>query len=164
MTVDARDVESYTDLLATFQPRPIRDEREAADISRLIDTLTDLPILSEGQREFVGLLGQLLYDWESEREEPIEVSPREIVHSLLEDNGLRQVDLVGPVFPSAPAVSDFLAGRRGLSYERVQKLADFFHVSPAVFYPTREGMTVRIEREHVKVQNTHVDSHGAGRP
>ena len=137
MTVDARDLQTYRDLLGTFEPRPIRSEREAETIGRLIETLTDLSQLSEGQREFVGLLGQLLYDWESEYEEPIEVSPGEIVHSLLEDNGLRQVDLVGPVFPSAPAVSDFLAGRRPLSYERVDKLAAFFHVSPALFCPAR---------------------------
>jgi HTH-type transcriptional regulator / antitoxin HigA len=137
MTVDVGGLETYADLLAAFQPKPIRSEREAAAISRLIDDLTDLPKLSEGQREFVGLLGQLLYDWESEHEEPIEVSPQEIVHSLLQDNGLRQVDLVGPVFPSAPAVSDFLAGRRPLSYERVRKLASFFHVSPAVFFSRR---------------------------
>jgi HTH-type transcriptional regulator/antitoxin HigA len=141
MTVDARDLQTYRDLLGTFEPRPIRSEREAETIGRLIDTLTDLSQLSEGQREFVGLLGQLLYDWESEYEEPIEVSPGEVVHSLLEDNGLRQVDLVGPVFPSAPAVSDFLAGRRPLSYERVDKLAAFFHVSPALFYPARGRIT-----------------------
>jgi len=49
-------------------------------------------------------------------------------------DGRRQVDLVGPVFPSASAASDFLAGRRPLSYERVRKLATFFHVSPAVFF------------------------------
>jgi len=156
MTVDARGVESYADLLATFQPRPIRSEREATHITSLIDTLTDLPQLSEGQREFVGLVGQLLHDWEAEHEEPIEVSPQEIVRSLLEDNGLRQVDLVGPVFPSSPAVSDFLASRRPLSYERVRKLAAFFHVSPAVFYPARgvithrseQGYAVEIGREH----------------
>jgi HTH-type transcriptional regulator/antitoxin HigA len=143
MTVDARDLQTYHDLLGTFEPRPIRNELEAETIGRLIDTLTDVPQLSEGQREFVGLLGQLLYDWESEYEEPIEVSPEEIVRSLLEDNGLRQVDLVGPVFPSASAVSDFLAGRRPPSYERVDKLAAFFHVSPALFYPPRRRSTPR---------------------
>lgn len=135
MTVDVRDVQTYGDLLATFLPRPIPSGRDAGEASGLIDVLTDLSTPSEGQREFVGLLGQLLRQWEAEHEEPVEVSPQEIVHSLLEDNGLRQVDLVGPVFPSAPAVSDFLAGRRSLSYERVEKLAMFFHVSPAVFYP-----------------------------
>ena len=141
MTADVRDLETYRDLLAAFEPRPIRSDKEAGVIGELIDVLTDLPHLSEGQREFVGLLGQLLYDWEAEHEEPIEVSPQEIVRSLLEDNGLRQVDLVGPVFPSRSAVSDFLAGRRPLSYERVGKLAAFFHVSPAVFYPARGPIT-----------------------
>jgi HTH-type transcriptional regulator/antitoxin HigA len=134
MTVDARQVERYGDLLATFQPRPIRSQAEASRATALVDSLTDLPALSEGQREFVGLLGQLLHDWETNNENPIGVSPQEAVHSLLEDNGLRQVSLVGPVFPSASAVSDFLAGRRPLSYERVRKLANFFHVSPSVFY------------------------------
>lgn len=78
---------------------PMRNEEEARAAGRLIDALTDLPSLSEGQREFVGPLG--------------------------------------PVFPSRSAVSDFLAGRRSLSYERVQKLGTFFHVSPAVSYPSR---------------------------
>jgi HTH-type transcriptional regulator/antitoxin HigA len=153
MTVDVRDLVSYPDLLATFQPRPIRSGEEAEAITQLIDTLTDLHRLTEGQRDFVGLLGQLLYDWESEHEEPVDVSPQEIVHSLLEDNGLRQIDLVGSAFPSRSAVSDFLAGRRPLSYERVEKLASFFHVSPAIFYPARglaafpseEGHTAEIE-------------------
>ncbi|MGI8553102.1 MAG: helix-turn-helix domain-containing protein [Dehalococcoidia bacterium] len=140
MTIDVRHVQTYADLLVAVQQRPIRGDEEATVISDLIDILTDLPELSEGQREFIGLLGQLQYDWETEHEEPIDVSPQEIVHSLLEDNGLRQANLVGPVFSSAPAVSNFLAGRRPLSYERVGKLAPFFHVSPAVFYPARGTM------------------------
>jgi len=68
------------------------------------------------------------------------------VHSLLEDNGLRQADLVGAVFPSPSAVSDFLAGRRPLSYERVPKLAAYFPVSPAVFYPARDAIALPSEQ------------------
>lgn len=139
MSVDIHDLETYADLLTAVQPRPIRGEQEAETIRHLIDNLTDLPRLTEGQRDFVGLLGQLLYTWEQEHEEPIDVSPPEIVQSLLEDNRLRRIDLVGPVFPTRSAVSDFLAGRRPLSYERVGKLAAFFNISPAVFYPRREG-------------------------
>jgi hypothetical protein len=74
MTVDVRDMETYRDLLAALEPRSVRSDKEAEKIAELIDILTDLPRLSEGQREFVGLLGQLLYDWEAEHEEPIEVS------------------------------------------------------------------------------------------
>ena len=137
MSMSVRDIVDYRDLLITFEPHSIRNEEEAERFHVVVDALTDLPHPSEGQREFVGLLGQLLYDWESSHEEPIEATPTEIVSSLLEDNGLRQVDLVGPVFPTRSAVSDFLAGRRPLSYERVLKLAEFFHISPAVFFPSR---------------------------
>jgi HTH-type transcriptional regulator/antitoxin HigA len=135
MTVDVAALETYGELLAVVEPRPIRSAAEADEAGKLIDALTDLPRLSEGQREFVGLLAQLLHDWERDREQPVVVTPQEVVQTLLEDRGLRQVDLVGPVFPSRSAVSDFLAGRRPLSYERAGKLASFFRVSPAVFYP-----------------------------
>jgi HTH-type transcriptional regulator / antitoxin HigA len=140
MRTNISDLLTYSDLLQAVQPRTIRTEADGMMANHIIDTLTDLPELSEGQRELVGLLGQLVHDWESEHEEIIEVSPQEAVSSLLVDNGLRQADLVGPVFPSPSAVSDFLHGRRSLSYERVLKLAEFFHVSPALFYPV--GNTV----------------------
>lgn len=147
MTVDVHSLESYRDLLAEYQPKPIQSKEEAEDLTVLVDELTDLPRMSTGQREFVWLLGQLLHDWEAEHEDPIEVSPQEAVRSLLEDNDLRQVDLVGPVFPSPTAVSDFLAGRRPPSYRRVQMLAEFFHVSPAIFYPAGGLRTVERRRD-----------------
>jgi HTH-type transcriptional regulator/antitoxin HigA len=137
MTTNINDLRTYPDLLQAVQPRTIRTEVDAAAMNDIVDLLTDRPQLSDDQRDFIGLLAQLIHDWESEHESSIEASPAEVVSSLLEENGLRQVDLVGPVFPSPPTVSDFLHNRRPLSYERVMKLAAFFHVSPAVFYPAR---------------------------
>jgi HTH-type transcriptional regulator/antitoxin HigA len=131
----ARESTTYPALLAAFEPHVIRDEVQAERVREQIDALTDLPVLTTDQREFVALLGHLLCEWERVTEQPFEVSPQEVVASLLEDNGLRQRDLVPAIFPTRSAVSDFLAGRRALSYERVMKLADFFHVSPAVFFP-----------------------------
>ncbi|MGI8968147.1 MAG: helix-turn-helix domain-containing protein [Chloroflexota bacterium] len=83
----------------------------------------------------VGLLGQLVYDWDAEHEEPIRATPREVVAALLEANGMRQGALVGPVFPNRHAVSAFLAGRRPITYDRAARLAAFFHVSPSAFFP-----------------------------
>jgi HTH-type transcriptional regulator / antitoxin HigA len=148
--VDLGRIHTCRDLLQTFEPRPIRDERQARQASEIIDSLTDLPHISTAQRDFIGLLGELLHDWESNNEEPLEASPQEVVRSLMDDNKLRQADLVGPVFPSRPAVSHFLAGRRPLSYDRVGKLAAFFHVSPAVFYPAKGPMP----RSNAQTTNT----------
>jgi HTH-type transcriptional regulator/antitoxin HigA len=134
--VDVSELETYRDLLVAYEPRPLRSQEEVDRANNLIDVLTDLSELTEGQRDFIGLLAQLVHDWESEHDEAPSLPPAEMVRCLLDDNGLRQQDLVGPVFPTRSAVSDFLAGRRPLSYERVRKLAEFFHVSPGVFFPS----------------------------
>jgi len=63
------------------------------------------------------------------------VSVPDKIRALLESHGLRQKDLVGPVFASESVVSDALHGRHRVTYEHVEKLASFFHASPAVFYP-----------------------------
>lgn len=131
---DIPQLTAYRDLLLAVEPRTIGSEEQAEAYRAVIDTLTDSPGMSAGQRELVGLLGQLLYDWEEEHEEPITATPQEIVQYFLQDRGLRQRDLVPDVFPSESGVSDFLAGRRPLSYSRVQRLAAFFGVSPATFY------------------------------
>jgi HTH-type transcriptional regulator/antitoxin HigA len=110
-------------------------EEQAAAYQEAIDILTDQVPMSEGQRETVGLLGRLVYDWEVEHEEPITATPQEIVASLLEAKGLPQSALVPAVFPNRHNVSSFLAGRRRLTYDRAAQLAAFFHVSPAVFFP-----------------------------
>jgi HTH-type transcriptional regulator/antitoxin HigA len=132
---DIAKLTTYRDLLVAIEPRTITSAAQAEEYRALIDRLTDSREMSQAQRDIVGLLGQLVYDWEVEHEEPIEATPQEVVASLLEANGLPQSALVGPVFPNRHVVSDFLAGRRALSYDRAARLAAFFHVSPAVFYP-----------------------------
>jgi HTH-type transcriptional regulator/antitoxin HigA len=143
MTADVRTITGYEELLTTVVPRPPRTQEDVDALNDLIDTLTDLPNLSEGQLDFIGLIGRLVYDWESTHEEPISAPTENIVRMLLEDRGLRQQDLVGSVFPNRHAVSDFLAGRRPLTYDRVMKLAAFFGVSPALFYPSAAELRAR---------------------
>lgn len=123
-------------LLLALEPHPITSEEQAEAYREVIDTLTDRA-MAEGQREIVGLLGQLVHDWESTHEEPIGATPADIAAHLLEENGLPQSALVPKAFANRHNVSAFLAGRRGISYERAGKLAAFFHVSPAIFYPGR---------------------------
>jgi antitoxin component HigA of HigAB toxin-antitoxin module len=52
---------------------------------------------------------------------------------LMEDNGMKQSELVGPVFASPGIVSEILSGKRKLTLNHVKKLAEFFHTSPAIF-------------------------------
>ncbi len=103
-----------------------------------------LPLLIETRRsygpwEFLALLGDLLSAWERRWHRPPVVPVPDKIRALLESHALRQKDLVGPVFTTETVVSDVMHGRRKLTYEHVHRLARFFHVSPAVFYPVPES-------------------------
>lgn len=137
-TVDLTRTTEYRDLLLTLEPRTIASEEQADTYRGAIDVLTNCRHMSEGQREMVGLLGQLVYEWESEREAPITADPTQVVATLLEANGLSQTALVGPVFPNRQVASATLSGHRRITYERAVKLGKFFHISPSAFYAPPE--------------------------
>jgi HTH-type transcriptional regulator/antitoxin HigA len=132
---DLAEITEYDELLTVLRPRVITGEEQWSRYLAAIDALTDRPRMSDGQREMVALLGRLVHDWEEEHEEPVTAVPQDVVRFLLEENALPQTALVPEVFPNRQNVSEFLAGRRRLSYDRAGKLAAFFHVSPATFYP-----------------------------
>lgn len=126
---------SYAALLAHFQPRPIQSEAEAERVQAEIDRLIDQGNLSEDERTFLNLLGDLILVWEDGHYDLPDISGADAIRSLLEDTGHRQVDLVGPVFATRSVASEVVSGKRPLNYQYVEKLAEFFGVSPAVFYP-----------------------------
>lgn len=152
MTLGNNTRKTYAELLATHAPRPIESETEAEKIQSLIDALIDKPeLLSDDEQDFLAVLGSLVTAWEDGKFELPDVPPPQVVRSLLEDNALRQKDLVGPVFATESLVSEFLSGKRGLSYDQVRKLSQFFHVSPQVFYPSA---TTQVElRRHVAARH-----------
>ena len=75
-----------------------------------------------------------VHEWESEYATIPLVGGVEVVRFLLEQRGLADRALT-PVFGSRSIVSEVLAGKRGLQAKHIQKLADFFGVSPACFFP-----------------------------
>jgi HTH-type transcriptional regulator/antitoxin HigA len=129
---------SYVELLAQVEPHPIGTEEEAETVREEINRLLDRDDLVEDEWEFLALLGDLLSAWERRWHRPPAVPVPDKIRALLESHALRQKDLVGTVFATETVASDVMRGRRQLTYEHVDKLARFFHVSPAVFYPVPE--------------------------
>ena len=58
--------------------------------------------------------------------------PIRMLQFLMDQRGLRATDLT-PVFGARSIASLVLSGKRELSKAHIRKLAEFFHVSPAVF-------------------------------
>ncbi len=124
---------SYREILLSKLPHPIHNDDEANRVREEIQSLVRSHSRTEGEEEYLSLLGQLLSAWESGRYTAPTVSGVDVLRCMLEDNGMKQAELVGPVFTSAGIVSEILSGKRQLTLSHIQKLAAFFHTSPAIF-------------------------------
>ncbi|MFW6358207.1 MAG: helix-turn-helix domain-containing protein [Chroococcales cyanobacterium] len=128
---------NYIELLKRFPPRPINSEEELQATQDVINSLLDQNELTSEERDYLNVLGALVYEYEQTHSEPIpDIYGVELLKVLLEEWGLRQKDLV-PIFKTESIVSDVLSGKRQLTTRHIQELAEFFHVSPAVFFPNR---------------------------
>jgi HTH-type transcriptional regulator/antitoxin HigA len=131
-------ISDYVELLARVQPRSIISEEDANVIQEQIDHLLDLPARTPAEEALLNLLGDLMIVWETNHVQLPRIAPGALIGALLEERGLPQQALVGPVFTQRSAVSEVIRGRRPLTYRHVQKLAAFFGVSPAVFFPQQQ--------------------------
>jgi len=135
MTRGIAKPEPYVELLRSFPPRPISDEVEFAATQTVVDALLDRPELTADEQDYLNVLGTLIAEYEQTLEPLPDISGVELLEVLIAEQNLRQKDLV-PIFKTESIVSDVLHGRRKLTVEHIQKLAEFFHVSPAVFFPS----------------------------
>jgi len=121
----------YDRLLHEIQPRPPRNKKEN---QRLLSEIEKLMKKGEGhltsaEDTMLQLLFILVGDYER-RAYPAEAStPVEILSFLMEENNLSSTRLPLP----ANRVSEILSGKRQISKDQAKKLADFFHVSVALF-------------------------------
>jgi HTH-type transcriptional regulator/antitoxin HigA len=125
---------AYFELLKKFPPRPIKSEEELMETQKVIDDLLDKQELTIAEQDYLNVLGALVYEYERTQETIPDIYGVELLKALLEEFGLRQKDLI-PIFKTESIVSDVLKGKRQLTTRHIQELADFFHVSPAVFFP-----------------------------
>lgn len=125
----------YQDLLNSFPPRPIKSKKELEEVQAVVDSLIDKGKLTGDERDYLCLLGILIHEYEEEQNMLVpDIFGVELLKVFIEELDLKQKDLV-PIFKTESIVSDVLKGKRKLTVEHIQKLADFFHVSPAVFFP-----------------------------
>lgn len=133
MTAGTTRPSTYLELLQQFPPRPIRTEREFEATQAIVDELLDRPQLTEDERDYLDLLGTLIYEYEEKHFTIPDIHGNELIKALMIERDLLQKDLV-PIFKTESIVSAVLNGQRNLTVNHIKKLAEFFHVSPAVFF------------------------------
>ena len=124
---------SYIALLQKFPPRPIKSETELLAVQKVIDTLLDSAEITPEQQDYINLLGILIYEYEEKHISIPDLSGIELLKALIDELDLKQKDLV-PIFKTESIVSTILSGRRKFTVEHIEKLSEFFKVSPSTFF------------------------------
>ena len=123
----------YGGLLAKALPKIIESDQELDRFAGMLEALDRLQRdLTAEEKALEALLSRLIEDYDDAVELPA-LPPNKVLAFLMEQSELKPADLL-PVFGSRSVISDVLSGKRELSKNHIRKLAEYFHLSPAVFF------------------------------
>ncbi|WNF13229.1 transcriptional regulator [Microcystis aeruginosa] len=127
--------DKYLELLKQYPPRPIHNEEDLEMMQEVINRLLDKPQLTAEEREYLNVLGALIYEYE-ENQEPIpDIYGLELLKFILEERNLQKQDLLS-IFESKSTLDDILDAQQDLTPIYIQKLANFLNISPDLFSPS----------------------------
>jgi HTH-type transcriptional regulator/antitoxin HigA len=124
----------YGTLLANAKPEVVHDEAKNEEYIRILESLAIKKELTPAEEKLAELLGVLIDDFEAKHYELEKANPVEVVRHLMEENGLRQKDLVGVLGGAESGISEVLNGKRPLTASHIKRLSERFGVSPSVFF------------------------------
>jgi HTH-type transcriptional regulator / antitoxin HigA len=123
-------------------PRVITSDEQLDDYMNTLIELREQRTMTVEEREYARLLATLIEKYESEHYPIAAATPEEVLVELIEQNGLRQRDLV-PLLGTESVVSEIVNGKRALSKANIEKLSKRFRVSPALFFPQPQAAARR---------------------
>jgi HTH-type transcriptional regulator/antitoxin HigA len=123
----------YGELLLRSLPAVIETDSENDRLIAEVEALRGrgAHLLPE-ERRLLSLLLLLIEDYEEGKYRLKAATPDQVLRELMRARGICQKDLLG-VFGSKGVASEVVRGRRAISRTQVKRLAQFFHVSPALF-------------------------------
>jgi HTH-type transcriptional regulator / antitoxin HigA len=120
------------ELITAFPPRPITSDTELVATQARINSLLDKRNLTQDDRDYLKVLGMLVYEYEEEHEPMPTLKGVNLLKALMEESSLQPSDLV-PVFESEAMVAEILNSERPLTEVQISQLANLFHISLASF-------------------------------
>lgn len=123
----------YGQLLLNVLPASIDSEEEYNRIEGIFNELWDKKQLSPEEERLFHLLADLLEDYGKKSVGEIPpFTPRELLASLMKENGLKQTDLAD-IFGTQSVVSEVLAGKREITKLQAKALAEKFAMKVEAF-------------------------------
>jgi HTH-type transcriptional regulator / antitoxin HigA len=112
----------------------ITSDEQLDEYTNALIELEEQRDLTTEDRKYARMLAALIEKYENEHYPIAAATPQEVLAELIEQNRLRQRDLV-PLLGTESVVSEIVNGKRALSKTNIEKLSQRFRVSPAVFFP-----------------------------
>jgi len=125
----------YGKLLSKTLPKRIETDAEFDHFVEMMEALSRALARGEASPEekmLHSLLSTLVKEYDDRAYPFPPGDPLRTLRYLMEQRGLRPVDL-SPIFGARSITSLVLNGKRELSKAHIRKLAELFHVSPALF-------------------------------
>ena len=132
--VDVIDEKKYGRLLAKYRPGVIRTDAEHDRLAELLMKLALSQERSVEEERLIELLERLVDDYDERRMKGRmeAMQPLALLEHLMEEGGLKQVDLVD-CFGSQSIVSAVMAGKRQINGEHARRLSRRFGLPLALF-------------------------------
>ena len=134
------DTDKYLKLLKQYPPRLIRNEKELENTEKVINSFLDKIELDKLQltieeKEYLSVLAVLVYEYEEKNQELIpDIYGVELLKTILEERSLQKRDLLS-IFENQLTLDNIFDGQQELTAVHIQKLADFFKIPSALFFP-----------------------------
>ena len=129
---DNEQLAAYLAHTIDFPLGPIRDDTHLDAALQKLYSLSDQPELSPGEQVYLDALSDHIWHYEEENIKMPRVSGVDVLRHLMEENGLRQQDLV-QLFGNKSTVSEVLSGKRPLALAHILKLSERFGLPADVF-------------------------------
>lgn len=122
----------YAELCSYFPLRPIRTEAENEAAMAVADSLlARVKSLSLAEKDYLDMLAEIIHKYEADAfaSDDVNISANDLIRSLIDAQGIKQVNLAKELEISPARLSDFLNGRRKLSIKMARKLCQRFSLS-----------------------------------
>ncbi len=128
----------YKALIERFPLVPIKNDAhldEAHEVAQSL-MLRVVPVASDEGEYLEVLLDEISkYEKKHHALKCDQMTPLELLHSFMNDHGLKQGDLAKVLGVSSGVINEIVNGKRELTKEQCVKLGNHFKVTPAAFLP-----------------------------
>ena len=111
---------------------PIANEAELLATQEKIDAILGKQNITQDDNNYLKVLGTLVYEYEQKHELMPVPKGIELIQALMTEENLQPRDLIS-IFDDESTVTKVLEKKQEITARQIQKLSEFFHISPIMF-------------------------------